>query len=218
MKIIFNIYIDVKTFILLLTNYWKGKYNALDNRCGRLCMTYYFWSYLTLNEPRTVTVCVYFNKKMPLKVSSGYKHRILWESPVEPIQSITEGHSKFRVARNCCLPTTSETSELTCLSLSSSVLHCSLKLPGLWPTLHQGRLRRHRRWSNPVRCLDRLSSTGSACFDFIRSVCSWLVCVLLSFSLSVCVDAVPLFLRLLLSPHQNVCEQAVWALGNIIGE
>lgn len=31
-------------------------------------------------------------------------------------------------------------------------------------------------------------------------------------------DAVPLFLRLLQSPHQNVCEQAVWALGNIIGE
>lgn len=32
------------------------------------------------------------------------------------------------------------------------------------------------------------------------------------------VDAVPLFLRLLHSPHQNVCEQAVWALGNIIGK
>lgn len=31
-------------------------------------------------------------------------------------------------------------------------------------------------------------------------------------------DAVPLFLRLLHSPHQNVCEQAVWALGNIIGQ
>ncbi|PIO32464.1 hypothetical protein AB205_0152400, partial [Aquarana catesbeiana] len=30
--------------------------------------------------------------------------------------------------------------------------------------------------------------------------------------------AVPLFLRLLHSPHQNVCEQAVWALGNIIGD
>lgn len=30
--------------------------------------------------------------------------------------------------------------------------------------------------------------------------------------------AVPLFLQLLLSPHQNVCEQAVWALGNIIGD
>ena len=28
----------------------------------------------------------------------------------------------------------------------------------------------------------------------------------------------PYFLRLLQSPHQNVCEQAVWALGNIIGE
>uniref|UniRef100_A0A2I2YYY6 Karyopherin subunit alpha 3 n=1 Tax=Gorilla gorilla gorilla TaxID=9595 RepID=A0A2I2YYY6_GORGO len=31
-------------------------------------------------------------------------------------------------------------------------------------------------------------------------------------------NAVPLFLRLLRSPHQNVCEQAVWALGNIIGD
>jgi hypothetical protein len=30
--------------------------------------------------------------------------------------------------------------------------------------------------------------------------------------------AVPLFLRLLQSSHQNVCEQAVWALGNIIGK
>ena len=27
-----------------------------------------------------------------------------------------------------------------------------------------------------------------------------------------------MFLRLLESPHQNVCEQAVWALGNIIGK
>lgn len=30
--------------------------------------------------------------------------------------------------------------------------------------------------------------------------------------------AVPLFLHLLGSEHQNVCEQAVWALGNIIGD
>ena len=29
--------------------------------------------------------------------------------------------------------------------------------------------------------------------------------------------AVPLFVQLLSSAHQNVCEQAVWALGNIIG-
>merc|ERR1712062_810024 len=31
-------------------------------------------------------------------------------------------------------------------------------------------------------------------------------------------NAVPLFLTLLKSPQQNVCEQAVWALGNIIGD
>ncbi|XP_035229064.1 importin subunit alpha-3-like [Stegodyphus dumicola] len=30
--------------------------------------------------------------------------------------------------------------------------------------------------------------------------------------------AVPILLELLKSPHQNVCEQAVWALGNIIGD
>uniref|UniRef100_A0A0K8SGD0 Importin subunit alpha n=1 Tax=Lygus hesperus TaxID=30085 RepID=A0A0K8SGD0_LYGHE len=30
--------------------------------------------------------------------------------------------------------------------------------------------------------------------------------------------AVPLFLQLLFSEHQTVCEQAVWALGNIIGD
>ncbi|XKL66606.1 hypothetical protein PGB90_010026 [Kerria lacca] len=30
--------------------------------------------------------------------------------------------------------------------------------------------------------------------------------------------AVPFFVQLLVSPHQNVCEQAVWALGNIIGD
>lgn len=34
----------------------------------------------------------------------------------------------------------------------------------------------------------------------------------------VAAEAVPLFLQLLTSQHQNVCEQAVWALGNIIGD
>lgn len=34
----------------------------------------------------------------------------------------------------------------------------------------------------------------------------------------VAAGAVPYFLTLLGSPHQNVCEQAVWALGNIIGD
>jgi len=37
------------------------------------------------------------------------------------------------------------------------------------------------------------------------------------FDVVLCEGAVPLFLKLLESPHQNVCEQAVWALGNIIG-
>ena len=47
--------------------------------------------------------------------------------------------------------------------------------------------------------------------------------ILLSFSIN-CVlsnlflDAVKYFMKLLESPHQNVCEQAVWALGNIIGK
>jgi hypothetical protein len=31
-------------------------------------------------------------------------------------------------------------------------------------------------------------------------------------------NALPFLLRLLHSPHSNVCEQAVWALGNLIGK
>ena len=31
-------------------------------------------------------------------------------------------------------------------------------------------------------------------------------------------NALPFLLRLLQSPHANVCEQAVWALGNLIGK
>lgn len=31
-------------------------------------------------------------------------------------------------------------------------------------------------------------------------------------------NALPFLLRLLYSPHSNVCEQAVWALGNLIGK
>ncbi len=145
--------------------------------------------WLEMSQER-FTVFVYFNKKNRfLKVS-------FWLQTQNPVGKSCR--AQFRVSQKvtlnsewseakCCLPTTSKTSELTCLSLSSSVLHCSLKLPGLWPTLHQGRLRRHRQWSNPVRCLDRLPSTGSACFDFICSVCSWSVYVLLSCSLSLSV-------------------------------
>ena len=40
------------------------------------------------------------------------------------------------------------------------------------------------------------------------------ICVLYNLLL----DAVKYFMKLLESPHQNVCEQAVWALGNIIGK
>ena len=36
--------------------------------------------------------------------------------------------------------------------------------------------------------------------------------------LSSCVGAVPILINLLSSPHFNVCEQAVWALGNITGD
>ena len=39
-----------------------------------------------------------------------------------------------------------------------------------------------------------------------------------SFNNALILGAVPLFLKLLRSEHQNVCEQAVWALGNIIGK
>ena len=46
-------------------------------------------------------------------------------------------------------------------------------------------------------------------FPVVLAKCS--VCFVL-------LDAVKYFMKLLESPHQNVCEQAVWALGNIIGK
>lgn len=39
-----------------------------------------------------------------------------------------------------------------------------------------------------------------------------------SLSLSPHAGAVPILIRLLSSPHPSVCEQAVWALGNIAGD
>uniref|UniRef100_H0X6W3 Karyopherin subunit alpha 4 n=1 Tax=Otolemur garnettii TaxID=30611 RepID=H0X6W3_OTOGA len=69
-----------------------------------------------------------------------------------------------------------------------------------------------------VHCLERDDNPGRISFET-----KYLLHHLLSSTLSVNLrfppsDAVPLFLRLLHSPHQNVCEQAVWALGNIIGD
>lgn len=40
----------------------------------------------------------------------------------------------------------------------------------------------------------------------------------LFFSLLLLTGAVPILIHLLSSPHLNVCEQAVWALGNITGD
>uniref|UniRef100_A0A7N5ZYW1 Importin subunit alpha n=1 Tax=Anabas testudineus TaxID=64144 RepID=A0A7N5ZYW1_ANATE len=59
--------------------------------------------------------------------------------------------------------------------------------------------------------------------DLIKSgilpiLVKWLLSTTMNWVVSTPLYAVPLFLRLLHSPHQNVCEQAVWALGNIIGD
>jgi len=123
-------------------------------------------SCLTLNEPRT-------------DLKSFYKGQF-W------LQTHNPGRKScwalFRVSQKVILYSDwSEVKLFTTwtsisLSFSSSVLHCSLKLPGLWPTLHQGRLHRHRLWSNPVSCLDRPSSTGSISFDYVSSLCIRRLC------------------------------------------
>ena len=42
--------------------------------------------------------------------------------------------------------------------------------------------------------------------------------LLIEYILSQLLGAVPILIQLLSSPHVNVCEQAVWALGNITGD
>ena len=57
---------------------------------------------------------------------------------------------------------------------------------------------------------------------FIQNYLKYIVYLIISYLIGlqavVEANAVPLFLMLLHSPHPNVCEQAVWALGNIIGD
>ena len=55
----------------------------------------------------------------------------------------------------------------------------------------------------------------------LQEVNIFIIITLFSCCLIFCIfllDAVKYFMKLLESPHQNVCEQAVWALGNIIGK
>lgn len=79
-------------------------------------------------------------------------------------------------------------------------------------------------WYRLIQPSDALFKDLWRCCFFWPSLDSFKSCAAVIFAncsdtvLLVCPDAVPLFLRLLHSPHQNVCEQAVWALGNIIGK
>lgn len=124
-------------------------------------------SCLTPNEPRTVSVFVYW---LQTQNSAGKSCWAFFRASQKVIL-----YSEWSEVK-CLQPAPKKILTSISLSFSSSVLHCSLKPPGLWPTLHRGRLHRHRQWSNPVSCLDRPLSTGSTSFDYVSSLCIWRLC------------------------------------------
>ncbi|KAK7797442.1 hypothetical protein U0070_024220, partial [Myodes glareolus] len=68
-----------------------------------------------------------------------------------------------------------------------------------------------------VKCLERVDNPSSQ-FEAAWALTNIASGTSAQTQAAVQSNAVPLFLRLLRSPHQNVCEQAVWALGNIISD
>ena len=89
--------------------------------------------------------------------------------------------------------------------------------------------------SQQTQVLITLALTGLVLVLVLFSLLIWKAVIISFLQAVVAAGAVPLFLELLNSPHQNVCEQvtthtsyfftscftrsqAVWALGNIIGD
>ena len=62
-------------------------------------------------------------------------------------------------------------------------------------------------WRRSLKTVDVVAILSSSC-NF--TVANYVVCL---FS-----GGIDIFMKLLLSPETNVCEQAVWALGNIAGD